>query len=177
MTTAEGGMIVTDQAKIADAARRLRHHGSSETYFHDHLGFNFRMTNIQAAIGIEQLKRLPGFNDERIANARYLTAQLAGLGTPVTREGVTHVFHQYTLRVPHGREQFSQALRDNGIETRVYYPLPVHRQPSYLAFGFDAVDLPETDRATAEVLSLPVHPSVTRAQLEHVARSARSLWP
>ncbi|HEY3059497.1 MAG TPA: DegT/DnrJ/EryC1/StrS family aminotransferase, partial [Chloroflexota bacterium] len=99
MTTAEGGMITTNQPEIAEAARKLRHHGTQRTYIHDSLGFNFRMTNIQAAIGIEQLKRLPGFNARRIDNAAYLSATLRGVVAPVTRTGNRHVFHQYTVRV------------------------------------------------------------------------------
>ncbi|MBV9547564.1 MAG: DegT/DnrJ/EryC1/StrS family aminotransferase [Chloroflexi bacterium] len=176
MTTAEGGMITTDDVGIADAARRLRHHGQSQTYVHDELGFNFRMTNIQAAIGIEQLKRLSGFNAQRMANARFLDRELAGLPTPVVRPGARHAFHQYTLRVPGRRAELASALRERGIETRVYYPLPVHQQKSYLRLGYPPVQLPETERAAAEVLSLPVHPSVSPDQLAYIARTVREIW-
>jgi perosamine synthetase len=175
MTTAEGGMITTDRVEVAEAARKLRHHGTERTYFHDRLGFNFRMTNIQAAIGLEQLKRLPRFNERRIANADYLTAHVRGVVTPTTRPGMRHVFHQYTVRVPRGRDALAAALRERGIESRVYYPLPVHQQTSYLSAGGAPFALPETEHAASEVLSLPVHPGVTDAQREYIAQTVCEL--
>lgn len=178
MTTAEGGMVTTDREDIADAVRKLRHHGSRTTYVHDRVGFNFRMTNLQAAIGIEQLKRLPELNQIRIANAAYLTEHLAGIQTPVTRPGAWHVFHQYTIRVPgNQRDALAAALRNAGIETRVYYPVPVHRQDAYSGLGLGLLELPEAERAADEVLSLPVHPGVSAPQLALIAQAVRELWP
>jgi perosamine synthetase len=176
MTTAEGGMITTDRDDIASVARSLRQHGAERTYFHELLGFNFRMTNIQAAIGIQQLKRLPEFNERRIANAGYLNQHMPGIPTPITQPDYTHVFHQYTVRVPGDRDRLASELKKNGIESRVYYPLPVHRQPAYAGLGFDDVHLPETDRAAREVLSLPVHPAVTQADLQRIVRAVMELW-
>ncbi len=175
MTTAEGGMITTDRLDVAEAARKLRHHGTERTYYHDRLGFNFRMTNIQAAIGLEQLKRLPQFNERRIANAAYFSAHLRGVVTPTTRPGMRHVFHQYTVRVADKRAVLADTLRTRGIETRVYYPLPVHQQASYVNGGGVPYVLPETESAANEVLSLPVHPSVTDEQREYIARTVCEL--
>jgi len=176
MTTAEGGMITTDSLPIAEAARKLRHHGTQQTYIHDRIGYNFRLTNMAAAIGIVQLKHLRDFNERRIANAAYLTEKLAGLSTPVVRPGDRHVFHQYTIRLPKERDRFSDDLKARGIETRVYYPLPVHRQPAYAGRGFERVFLPHTDRAAEQVLSLPVHPSLSSEELEYIAATVLELW-
>jgi perosamine synthetase len=169
MTTAEGGMITTNNAEVAEAARKLRHHGTQQTYIHDRLGFNFRMTNIQAAIGIVQLKHLADFNARRIANARYFDEHLPGIQTPAVRPGTRHVYHQYTIRIPAQRDRLMDELKARGIESRVYYPLPVHRQPAYAELAWADVQLPETDRAANEALSIPVHPSLSQEDLERIA--------
>jgi dTDP-4-amino-4,6-dideoxygalactose transaminase len=176
MTTAEGGMITTSSGEIAETARKLRQHGSDGTYYHEMLGFNFRMTNIQAAIGLQQLKRLPGFNERRIANAAYLNDQFDGIPTPRVRPGYRHVYHQYTIRVPGARDKFAARLKESGVESRVYYPLPVHRQPAYAERGFGDIQLPQSDRASREVLSLPVHPGLSDEDLAQVARAVVELW-
>jgi dTDP-4-amino-4,6-dideoxygalactose transaminase len=175
MTTSEGGMLTTDDQRVADAARRLRSHGERAAYEHVDLGFNYRMTNIAAAIGIEQLKRLPELNARRIANAGFLDRALSGIQTPRRRPQVTHVFHQYTLRVPAQRDEFMKQLRARGVESRVYYPLAIHQQPLYRKLGYDAVSLPEAERAAAEVVSIPVHPSLSQADLERVANAVREV--
>jgi dTDP-4-amino-4,6-dideoxygalactose transaminase len=176
MTTGgEGGLIAADDETVAETARRLRQHGATRPYIHDALGFNYRMTNLQAAIGLVQLTRLPGFNQRRAANAAYLNERLRGMHTPVTRPGVRHVFHQYTMRIPAGRDELSDALGSRGIESRVYYPLPVHRQPMYVKRGFGGLSLPQAESAAREVLSLPVHPGVSDQQLAHIAATLRAL--
>ena len=176
MTTAEGGMITTDNAHVAQVIRRLRSHGSQGVYEHVDMGFNYRMTNISAALGIEQLKRLPELNARRAANAAYLTQNLPKLLTPTTRGDVRHVFHQYTLRIPSGRDEFAAELRKRGIESRVYYPLAVHQQPIYQKLGYGGASLPETERAALEVLSIPVYPGLSQHDLERVARSMSEVW-
>lgn len=175
MTTSEGGMVTTDDPRVADTARQLRQHGAQRTYQHETLGFNFRMTNIQAAIGLEQLKKLPRFNQQRFANATFYTEHLRGVQTPVTRARARHVFHQYTVRVPEQREALAAALASRGIETRVYYPTPVHRQPLYEARGYGSVPLPEAERAAAEVLSLPIHPAVAADDLQFIVDNVNEL--
>jgi len=177
MTTGEGGIVTTDDDDIDQRCRRLRHHGSGRTYFHETLGFNFRMTNIHAAIGVAQMDRLAGWNKQRIQNAAYLTERLANVPhvvTPTVRPGHTHVFHQYTIRIRGNRDQAVEQLRAQGIGVGVYYPLPIHKQPLYISMGYDD-QLPEAERATQEVLSLPVHPALSREDLDTIVEAVASL--
>ena len=135
MTTGEGGMITTDDGELAERARLLREHGMKVRYHHDLLGYNFRMTDIAAAIGLAQLPKLPANNERRRAIAARYDAELRGVITPRVRPGVTHVYHQYTLRV-NQRDNFAEALKASGVGSAVYYPIPVHRQKPYLALGY-----------------------------------------
>jgi dTDP-4-amino-4,6-dideoxygalactose transaminase len=168
MTTAEGGMITTSDPAVDDACRIIRQHGMRRRYHHDILGFNFRTTDVHAAIGLAQLKKLGEFNAARRANAAHLNANLRGVQVPVVREGYTHVYHQYTVRVPDGRrDALRQHLQEHGIGSEVYYPIPLHQQTVYRRLGYD-LSLPEAERAALEVLSLPVHPALTEADLAAV---------
>jgi len=171
MTSGEGGMITTNNQDVADTARVIRQHGMRRRYYHDELGFNFRMTDIQAAIGIEQLKKLPGFNKKRQENAAYLSERLSEkVVTPIVPEGYIHVFHQYTIRVSGGkRDALIDFLRDNGVGSGVYYPVPIHKQTYYVnELGYDQ-SLPEAELAAAEVLSLPIHPGLEQDDLNTIA--------
>jgi dTDP-4-amino-4,6-dideoxygalactose transaminase len=171
MTTAEGGMITTDDEEIADACRVARQHGMRRRYYHDELGYNFRMTDVHAAIGLAQFQKLERFNEARIANARFLSQHLEGVVTPVVPAGYRHVFHQYTIRVPDGRrDKLREALAEQGIGTGVYYPVPVHRQRVYVERGYDDAH-PQSERAAHEVLSLPVHPALTQEDLRSVVEA------
>ena len=169
ITSAEGGMITTDDDAIAASCRVIRQHGMRRRYYHDELGFNFRMTDVHAAIGLAQLGKLERFNAARNANAAYFNAHLRGVTVPTVPEGYHHVFHQYTVRVPDGRRDALMAhLKDNGIGFGVYYPVPIHQQTYYVnELGYDQ-RLPEAERAAAEVLSLPVHPALTEADREKI---------
>ena len=169
MTSAEGGMITTKDAAIDEECRVLRQHGMRRRYYHDELGYNFRMTDIHAAIGLEQLKKLEKFNAQRQANAKFLSENLKGVVTPFVPEGQTHVFHQYTVRVPDGkRDALRTYLNDHGVGSEVYYPVPIHQQSFYVKdLGYHD-SLPETEHATAEVLSLPVHPALSASDLETI---------
>jgi perosamine synthetase len=169
ITSAEGGMITTDDDEIAESCRVIRQHGMRRRYYHDELGYNFRMTDVHAAIGLAQLGKLEQFNAQRRANAEYLTEHLRGVTTPKEPEGFHHVFHQYTVRVPDGkRNELAAYLRENGVGTGIYYPVPIHQQTYYVnELGYDQT-LPEAERATEEVLSLPVHPALTQADLETI---------
>ncbi|MBN1874750.1 MAG: DegT/DnrJ/EryC1/StrS family aminotransferase [Anaerolineae bacterium] len=175
ITSAEGGMITTDDDVIAESCRVIRQHGMRRRYYHDELGFNFRMTDVHAAIGLAQLGKLECFNATRIANAAYLSANLKGVVTPVVPEDYRHVFHQYTIRVKNGqRDALSQHLTANGVGNMVYYPVPIHQQTFYVnELGYD-MHLPETERAAAEVLSLPVHPALSQADLETIVAAVNS---
>jgi perosamine synthetase len=175
ITAAEGGMITTDDEEIAERCRVIRQHGMRRRYYHDELGFNFRMTDIHAAIGLAQMEKLERFNGARIANARYLSGHLQGVGIPVVPEGRRHVFHQYTIRIPDGqRDALLDGLRERGIGTGVYYPVPIHQQQFYEDMGY-SLTLPETERAAQEVLSLPVHPGLDLADLETIESAVNEL--
>lgn len=177
MTTAEGGMITTDDDELAERARALRNHGMRRRYYHDLIGYNFRMTDLQAALGRVQLGKLPQRTEQRIANAAYLTERLAGSDhviPPVVRESVTHVFHQYTVRLRKDRNRALERLRGQGVGAEVYYPVPVHQQAPYREMGYDD-RLPVAERTSQEVLSLPVHPGLTRADLECIVEGVAGL--
>ena len=180
MTTGEGGMVTTADAELADRIRLLREHGMKVRYHHDIVGYNFRMTDIAAAIGLAQLEKLPGYNDRRREIAARYDAELRGVVTPQVRPGVTHVYHQYTLRVAQ-RDAFAEKLRERGVGSAIYYPIPVHRQKPFVALGYGEESYPVTDRLTAEVLSIPVHPSLSddevSAVIEAVNETAADLGP
>jgi perosamine synthetase len=182
MTTGEGGMITTDDDDVAEKARLLISHGSRTRYYHEVTGYNNRMTDIAACIGIEQLRKLPGMNSRRMDTASYYTQALAGVDgvvTPTVLSDRTHVFHQYTLRVlARGvlrRDALATALADRGVSTGVYYPLPLHRQRSLQTAGLRRGRFPIADRMSAEVLSLPVHPGVTDAERSFIAGAIAEL--
>ena len=168
ITTGEGGMVTTDDLRVAETARRLRAHGQSQRYQHDLLGYNWRMTDISAAIGLVQLGTLADGNARRRQNARFLDRQLEGVVTPSERQGCHHVYHQYTVRVGDRRDSLLQHLRENGVGAEVYYPRPIHRQPLYRRLGYDQ-SLPVAERLSEEVLSLPVHPSLNDEELNTIA--------
>jgi perosamine synthetase len=172
MTTGEGGMITTDSREIAEKARMIRGHGSKIRYHHETLGYNYRMTDIAAAIGIEQLKKLDGMNEKRIKNANLLTEGLGkidGLVPPHVSPRARHVFHQYTIRVSN-RDELSKKLIKKGVETGIYYPIPIHRQKLYERL-YDADELLEAEKASREVLSLPVHPAVSEENIRFIISS------
>ena len=160
MTTGEGGMVTTDDGELAERIRLLREHGMKVRYHHDVVGYNFRMTDLAAAIGLAQLPKLPGYNDRRRAIAARYDRELRGVITPEVRTHVTHVYHQYTIRV-HERDAFAERLRERGVGSAIYYPIPVHRQKPFVALGYASESYPVTDRLTTQVLSIPVHPSLT----------------
>ncbi len=172
MTTIEGGMITTHDARIAERARLLRDHGSPKRYHHEIVGYNLRMTDLQAALGLAQLAKVDAWNAQRQANAAYLTERLAGVAgvsTPRLRERATHVFHQYTLRLG-DRDAMVQRLTQHGIGVAVHYPTPIHQQPVYRQLGY-ADSLPQAEAASREVLSLPVHPSLSTRDLELIVEA------
>jgi dTDP-4-amino-4,6-dideoxygalactose transaminase len=169
MTSAEGGMITTDDDFIAEKSRVIRQHGMRRRYYHDELGFNFRMTDVHAAIGLEQLKKLEARNEQRHTNASFLNANLKGIVIPTTPEDYEHVYHQYTVRVPGGkRDALRTYLQENGVGSEVYYPVPVHKQSFYEGeLGYRG-SFPEAEQAANEVLSLPVHPALSQADLNMI---------
>lgn len=175
MTSGEGGMVVLEDEAVARRVRLLRNQGMERQYENEIVGFNARMTDIHAAIGRVQLTKVDAWTERRRTNAAFLDAHLEGVVTPPVAAGATHVYHQYTVRVPDDRDGFAAALRDEyGIGSGVYYPIPNHRLPSLAPYA-EGTDLPETDRAAREVLSLPVHPSLGAGDLERIVAAVNAL--
>ncbi|TMD11349.1 MAG: DegT/DnrJ/EryC1/StrS family aminotransferase [Chloroflexi bacterium] len=178
MTTAEGGMVTTDDDAIAKQVDMLRQHGATQRYHHDILGYNYRMTDIAGAIGREQLKKLERANEVRRRNASLLDEGLAGtpgVRTPRERPGCRHVYHQYTVFIEGDRDRFQAGLRELGIGTAVHYPIPVHRQPLYGGLGYRSVSMPVSEQAADHVLSLPVHPGLSESDLERIVEAVRKV--
>ena len=175
MTTAEGGFITTNDDALADWLRLYRNQGMRARYQFEMLGYNFRMTDIAAAIGLAQFAKL-GRNTERrqAIAARYDEAfgELP-IGLPITPDGRTHVFHQYTLDVGGARDAIVEDLRAAGVGADIYYPIPVHRQSYIMERGLHA-DLPVTDAAASGTLALPMFPGLTDAEQEHVIEAVRA---
>jgi perosamine synthetase len=153
LTTAEGGAITTDDDDLAERLRMLRNHGMRRRYHHEIVGYNFRLTDLQAALGLAQVPRLADWTEGRRANAAYYDAHLRGVVTPIVRPEAGHVYHQYTLRVPGDRDAAVESLAAQGIGTGVYYPIPLHKQECYRDLGVGG-PFPEAERAAREVLSM-----------------------
>ena len=174
MTTGEGGMITTDDPDYAARIRRFINHGQSEKYLHTSLGYNYRMTDIAAAIGLVQLGKLDQFNNRRNRNASFFDSHIrkSGLVLPERRSAGTHVFHQYVVKIAENfcmsREELMERLKETGIETAVHYPIPIHRQPVYGSIA-KGVNCPVSEILSKQVMSLPVHPQVTDDQLEYIS--------
>ena len=175
MTSGEGGMIAAADETIARMARLLRNQGMERQYENEIVGFNARMTDIHAAIGRVQLAKVDGWTRTRQDNAAYFDANLTGVVMPPVAAGAVHVYHQYTIRVADDRDGFAKALKEEyGIGSCVYYPIPNHRLPSLARFA-PGLELPETERAAREVVSLPVHPSLSAADLERIVTAVNAL--
>lgn len=173
MITGEGGMVTTSDKSCNERLRLLINHGQSEKYLHTSLGYNYRLTDIGAALGIVQLKKLEKFNMRRRKNAGFYNANLSvrGLVTPATAAGISHVYHQYVVRLtedfPLNRTDFIEYLRAKKIGSAVHYPIPLHRQP---LFGLenDPDPCPVSTRLAGSVLSLPVHPLLDQKELSYI---------
>ena len=178
MTSLEGGMVSTADAELARRVRLLRNQGMERQYANEVVGLNNRMTDVAAAVGRVQLTKLAGWTAARRANAAVLDAGLAGapgVVTPHVPHGYTHVYHQYTIRLEGAsaaeRDEVAKVLREQWrVGTGVYYPIPNHRLPSLAPYA-PGVDLPGTEKAARECLSLPVHPSLSEADLERIVRA------
>jgi dTDP-4-amino-4,6-dideoxygalactose transaminase len=165
MTAGEGGMVTTNDASVARAVRLLRNQGMEKRYENEIVGFNTRMTDVHAAIGRVQLQKLPAWTAKRQANALFLSENIRGVVTPAVAPEATHSYHQYTIRIEGmDRDLFAEQLTSRGIGNGVYYPIPVHRLPS---FGL-SLDLPSTELVAQQCLSLPVHPTLTQNDLEKI---------
>jgi dTDP-4-amino-4,6-dideoxygalactose transaminase len=175
MTSGEGGMVACATDEVARNVRLLRNQGMERQYANELVGFNARMTDIHAAIGRVQLTKVSGWTEQRRANARFLDENLEGVTVPTVAEGATHVYHQYTIRVAEDRDGFVAALREeHGVGSGVYYPIPNHRLESLTRFA-PGLELPRTEEASAEVVSLPVHPSLSQDDLERIVTGVNTV--
>lgn len=171
MTSGEGGMVVFQNAEQARICRLLRNQGMEQRYHNEIIGFNLRMTDIHAAIGRSQLKKLVSWTKKRQENARFLDQKIQEVTTPFVPDGFSHVYHQYTVRIVGKRDDFSATLSELGIGNSVYYPTQVHKLPS---FNLN-LDLKHTEEATQQVISLPVHPSLTKKELNRIASAVNRI--
>lgn len=177
----EGGMITTSDDAIAETCRMLRNHGMQRRYYHDILGYNFRMSDLHAAIGIAQLNRLEEFTAKRQANAAYLSQHIKSVLTPSVYPDYTHVWHQYTIRVESpnndstARDAAVQQLNQNGIGTGIFYPVLANQQTHLRSYGFHNISLPIAEHIANQVISLPVHPQLTQTDLEKIVQEVNKI--
>ena len=181
MTTGEGGLLTTSNRDLAQKVGLLRDHGQTEKYRHTILGYNYRMTELSAAIGLVQLTKLDELNETRIKNATMLNAGIAkirGLTTPYVEKSSRHVFYQYVVRVeddyPLERNKLADHLKERGIGTAVHYPMPIYKQPAYRTLGYDKTTCPVTEESCRRVLSLPIHPSVSEKDIQYTIAKLRA---
>jgi len=156
-------MITCQDASLSERIRRLINHGQKEKYLHTELGYNFRLTDIAAAIGRVQLKKLSGMNKKRQDNAAYYNSSIKndGITLPFTDPKSNHVFHQYAIcvdRTEMDRDSFAKVLHEKGIGTAVHYPIPIHKQPLYRNTSDSRC--PVSESLSKEILSLPIYPDL-----------------
>jgi dTDP-4-amino-4,6-dideoxygalactose transaminase len=174
----DGGMMVTQDEALAQRLLRLRTHGSVKTYYHDEVGYNSRLDALQAAVLKAKLPFLAGWSAKRRANAAFYNAAFADVpevGTPFVEAANESIFNQYTIRAA-SRDKLREHLSAKGIGHSVYYPLPLHLQPCFKYLGYQPGACPESEKAAQEVLSLPVYPELTRAQLDEVVAAVRGFF-
>ena len=172
MTSGEGGMVSCADATIERNVRLYRNQGMLQQYHNEVVGLNNRMTDIHAAIGRVQLTKVDGWTRQRQDNAAFLTANLEGVTPPPVADGAVHVYHQYTIRVPEDRDGVAKALKEeHQVGSGMFYPVPNHRLKPFQV----PVELPETERAAKECLSLPVHPSLSQEDLERIVAAVNTV--
>lgn len=177
MTTGEGGIVLTNNSKTDQLSRQIINHGRSGHSTHTLLGYNYRLTNICAAMGIAQSEQIQEWTKKRIANAKKLSEGLKDIDfveVPFTPKECVHVYHQYTLRIKKGlRDKFAQYLQNNGIGCGVYYPEVIYKQPLYKNLGYKKGLCPVAEQTIKEVLSIPVHPSLKNEDIEYIIKTIK----
>jgi len=177
MSTGEGGLVTTNNAEIADFARRFRHHGQplGTRYTYEHLGYNYRMTDISAAIGREQLKKLDGWNARRREVGKAYNEAFKDLDavSVFADQDAEHVYHLYSMRVHSDRDQFQNVLKDNEVSSGVYYPIPLYRTKVFQTDQNVAEQFPVCEQVCSEILSIPCHPALTDDQVERVIKGVQ----
>jgi dTDP-4-amino-4,6-dideoxygalactose transaminase len=174
----DGGMMVTQNQALAERLRRLRMHGGSRQYYHDEVGYNSRLDALQAVILSAKLPHLATWSAKRRQNAAYYTRALADVAEvkpPTVAAANESIFNQYTIRTQR-RDELQAHLKQRGIGTSVYYPLPLHLQPCFAYLGYRAGACPVSERAAQEVLSLPIYPELTTGQLDEVVAGVKSFY-
>ena len=183
MTTGEGGMITTDNKEYAEALRAIRNHGESRANWNTRLGHNYRMSEIQAALGIVQLKKLPSFLEKRRENAKKLTEELSDVNKlilPEEPEGFTHAWNLYTVRVKGvnvtKRNKIVTKLREKGINAAVYYETPTHLLPFYKNILQDKrKGLKRTEKIVHQIFSLPIHPKISLEDIDYITKNLKKI--
>ena len=176
----DGGMVVSNNEELAEKIRLLKNHGSSpkEKYLNLILGTNSRLDTIQAAILRVKLKHLEEWSKARAKKAGLYTNQLGKLKeliTPSIASGRTHIFHQYTIRVNEQvRDKLNKYLSSQGIPTMIYYPVPLHLQPAFKYLGYKKGDFPEAEKASEEVISLPIYPELNKNDQNFIIKKIRT---
>ncbi len=180
MTTGEGGMVTTNKEEYADKLPFMRAHGEKEEYFSSMIGHNYRMPEVMGAIGSVQLRKLPKFLGTRRRNAQQLSEKLCKIGRlqlPSELKDYRHSWYLYTVRLKDAsessRDKVVKKLRQKNIGATVYYRTPIHLMPYYKQFG--KYQLPETEKSSKQVFSLPVHPAVTSEQIDYIGETAIEL--
>ena len=171
----DGGMVLANDAALAQTVRQLRNHGADGGYLHAIVGTNSRLDALQAAVLLVKLKHLDDWARERQENAAYYDRCLGGLGgitTPTVQAGHLHVYNQYVIRIPE-RDKARELLQSRGIGCSIYYPLPLHLQECFAHLGYSERDCPNAVRASREVLALPIYPELERAQQDEVVQAIR----
>jgi dTDP-4-amino-4,6-dideoxygalactose transaminase len=174
----DGGMVVTQSDEIATRVRRLRTHGGLKTYYHEEVGYNSRLDALQAAILSAKLPMLSSWSAARRKNAAYYDAAFAdveGVRTPTIDPANESIYNQYTLRAAR-REDLQAHLKAKGIGSAIYYPLSLHLQPCFEYLGYKRGAYPESEKATKEVISLPVYPELKQSQLDEVIEAVRGFY-
>jgi dTDP-4-amino-4,6-dideoxygalactose transaminase len=171
----QGGMVTTNDEKLAARVRMLIDHGQKERYYHEFEGWNFKMDGFQAAILNVKLDYLDDWNEDRRQNAQYYNELLSGIEkvmTPRESPGCKHIYHLYVVRVPE-RDDFQNYLREAGIGTSIHYPIPLHLQAAYRSLGYKEGDFPVAEKCAGEIVSLPMFPELTKKEIEYVAEKIR----
>jgi dTDP-4-amino-4,6-dideoxygalactose transaminase len=174
----DGGMIVTQDDALADTMRKMRLHGGSKQYFHDFVGTNSRLDTLQAAVLLAKVPFLQGWSAARLAKAERYNARLGSCPAvvpPTIDPANQHIFHQYTIRAER-RDSLMEHLKARGIGCAVYYPLALHLQPCFSHLGYRPGSLPVTEAAMTEVVSLPVYPELTEAQMDAVVSAVTGFY-
>ncbi len=174
----DAGMVITNDRAMADRVKMLRVHGSFERYKHATIGMNSRLDNIQAAVLRVKLKYIDGWLEARRQKAAYYNERLKGLLliTPHVLPGNVHIYHLYVLRAKRGLKDIMQFLIDAGIETRTYYPVPLHLQECYKSLGYRKGDLKESEDAADSTFAIPVYPEIKESEMDYIVGKIKEFF-